>query len=209
MRASRWMATRSPAWSSRTARSLPPAPSSRMPIRRARCCSCSARVISKPGSCTACAISAPRAWPRSCISPSMACPPSLRLQPALAGERLLIAPDLAYIETAFDQAKYGECSPEPALEITIPSVHDRTLAPTGKHVLSAVVQYAPFDPRASSDAARARIPRANARRAGALCARPAPADRRFGDAAARGHRAGIPHHRRPLAPRRAVRWISS
>jgi phytoene dehydrogenase-like protein len=72
-----------------------------------------------------------------------------------AGERLVIAPDAHYIEAAFDQAKYGRCSSEPALEITIPSVHDKTLAPAGKHVLSAVVQYAPFDPRASTDAARA------------------------------------------------------
>ena len=29
-------------------------------------------------------------------------------------------------------------------EITVPSVHDRGLAPAGKHVLSAVVQYAPY-----------------------------------------------------------------
>lgn len=71
------------------------------------------------------------------------------------GERLVIAPDAHYVEAAFDQAKYGQCSIEPALEITIPSVHDKTLAPAGKHVLSAVVQYAPFDPRASTDAARA------------------------------------------------------
>jgi phytoene dehydrogenase-like protein len=35
-----------------------------------------------------------------------------------------------------------------------PSVNDKTLAPAGKHVLSAIVQYAPFDPRASGDAAR-------------------------------------------------------
>jgi phytoene dehydrogenase-like protein len=81
-------------------------------------------------------------------------PSFARLQPALAGERLVIAPDLQYIESAFDHAKYGECSPEPALEITLPSVHDRSLAPEGGHVLSAVVQYAPFDPRASSDSAR-------------------------------------------------------
>lgn len=73
----------------------------------------------------------------------------------LAGERLLIAPDLVYIEHAFDTSKYGECSPEPALEITIPSLHDRTLAPEGRHVLSAVVQYAPYDARANSDEARA------------------------------------------------------
>lgn len=82
-------------------------------------------------------------------------PSFTRLKPELAGERLVIAPDLVYIEHAFDHAKYGECSPEPALEISIPSVHDQTLAPAGKHVLSAIVQYAPFDPRASTESARA------------------------------------------------------
>jgi phytoene dehydrogenase-like protein len=60
-----------------------------------------------------------------------------------AGGRLLIAPSLDYLELAFDQAKYGESSTAPAMEITIPSVHDRSLAPDGKHVLSATVQYAP------------------------------------------------------------------
>jgi phytoene dehydrogenase-like protein len=84
-------------------------------------------------------------------------PDFTRLDAALAGERLVIAPDLVYLEHAFDAAKYGQCSPAPALEISIPTVHDSSLAPTGKHVLSAVVQYAPFDPRASSDAARAEL----------------------------------------------------
>jgi phytoene dehydrogenase-like protein len=79
------------------------------------------------------------------------------LQPDLAGERLVVAPDLVYLEHAFDHAKYGECSPAPALEITIPSIHDRSLAPAGKHVLSAIVQYAPYDLRASTDAARAKL----------------------------------------------------
>lgn len=83
-----------------------------------------------------------------------ALPDFARLAPALAGERLVIAPDLTYLEHAFDAAKYGQCSEAPALEITIPTVHDRTLAPAGKHVLSAVVQYAPFDARANTDAAR-------------------------------------------------------
>ena len=78
-----------------------------------------------------------------------------RLAAQYAGERLVIAPDPGYIERAFDCAKYGQCSPEPALEITIPSVHDNSLAPPGRHVLSAIVQYAPFDPRASTDSARA------------------------------------------------------
>jgi phytoene dehydrogenase-like protein len=76
------------------------------------------------------------------------------LAPALAGERIVIAPDMTYVEHAFDASKYGQCSPEPALEITIPTVHDPSLAPSGHHVLSAVVQYAPYDDRANTDAAR-------------------------------------------------------
>jgi phytoene dehydrogenase-like protein len=84
-------------------------------------------------------------------------PAFARLKPELSGERLVIAPDLTYIEHAFDAAKYGKCAPEPALEITIPTAHDKTLAPAGKHVLSAIVQYAPFDPRASGDGPRAEL----------------------------------------------------
>jgi len=59
------------------------------------------------------------------------------------GGRLVIAPDISYIERAFDHSKYGEYSAAPAIEIIIPTVHDPSLAPEGGHVLSAVVQYAP------------------------------------------------------------------
>ena len=62
---------------------------------------------------------------------------------ALRG-RMLVAPSLEYVERAFNHAKYGEFSAAPILEITVPSVVDPTLAPTGKHVLSAVVQYVPY-----------------------------------------------------------------
>ena len=60
------------------------------------------------------------------------------------GDRLLIAPDPNYVERAFNPAKYGEHSRAPVLEITFPSFRDTALAPTGRHVLSAVVQYAPY-----------------------------------------------------------------
>lgn len=59
-------------------------------------------------------------------------------------ERIVIAPDENYVERAFNPAKYGETSPAPVIELSFPSVRDETLAPTGKHVLSAVVQYAPY-----------------------------------------------------------------
>jgi phytoene dehydrogenase-like protein len=72
---------------------------------------------------------------------------------ALAG-RLLVAPGVRHVERAFDCAKYGAWSQEPAMEITLPSVHDATLAPEGKHVLSAVIQYAPYDLEGGWDARR-------------------------------------------------------
>jgi phytoene dehydrogenase-like protein len=59
-------------------------------------------------------------------------------------DRLVIAPDEHYVERAFNPAKYGESSPEPVIEMTFPSFRDTALAPTGKHVMSCVVQYAPY-----------------------------------------------------------------
>jgi phytoene dehydrogenase-like protein len=69
--------------------------------------------------------------------------------------RLLIAPDIDYLERAFNHAKYGESSEAPGIEITIPSLNDASLAPPGKHVLSAIVQYAPYDLKGGWDAAKA------------------------------------------------------
>ena len=70
-----------------------------------------------------------------------------------AGNRMLIAPDPVYVERAFDHSKYGEYSSAPAMEILIPTVHDSSLAPPGKHVMSIVVQYAPYNLKAGWDAA--------------------------------------------------------
>ncbi len=76
------------------------------------------------------------------------------LKEADMGGRLVIAPGIDYLERAFNHSKYGEYSEHPAVEITIPSIHDRSLAPEGKHVLSAVVQYAPYDLKRNWDDAR-------------------------------------------------------
>jgi phytoene dehydrogenase-like protein len=57
--------------------------------------------------------------------------------------RLLIAPEIDYIERAFDAAKYGGLSPHPWLELSMPSMLDPTLAPDGSHVMSIYVHYAP------------------------------------------------------------------
>jgi len=64
------------------------------------------------------------------------------------GDRLLIAPDMEYVERAFNHSKYGEYSVKPVAEITLPSLHDDSLAAPGRHVLSAVVQYAPYQLKA-------------------------------------------------------------
>jgi phytoene dehydrogenase-like protein len=61
------------------------------------------------------------------------------------GERMVIAVDEDYVERAFNPAKYGEASPAPVIELTFPTVRDESLAPTGKQVLSAIIQYAPYD----------------------------------------------------------------
>lgn len=79
------------------------------------------------------------------------------LAPARLGDRLLVAPDLGYIERAFNPAKYGEFSAQPVFEITVPSIHDSTLAPPGRHVLSAVVQYAPYELKGGWVSGKARL----------------------------------------------------
>jgi phytoene dehydrogenase-like protein len=79
------------------------------------------------------------------------------LDPSTLGGRLLIAPSLDYVEHAYNHAKYGEYSKAPALEITLPTVNDPSLAPAGKHVLSAVVQYAPYDLAGGWEAGRERF----------------------------------------------------
>jgi len=62
---------------------------------------------------------------------------------ALAG-RIHIGPEIDYLERAFDAAKYGNFSPQPVLDISIPSLTDLTLAPAGKHVMSICVSFAPY-----------------------------------------------------------------
>lgn len=58
--------------------------------------------------------------------------------------RIHIGPDIDYIERAFDAAKYGDYSTKPFMEITIPTLTDPSLAPTGAHVMTIHAQYAPY-----------------------------------------------------------------
>ncbi len=64
--------------------------------------------------------------------------------PEMLAGRVRLAPDLDYLERAFDHAKYGHYSPHPWIEFTIPSLGSAKLAPPGAHVLSAYAQFAPY-----------------------------------------------------------------
>jgi phytoene dehydrogenase-like protein len=55
-----------------------------------------------------------------------------------------ISPSIDYMERAYDQAKHGEFSSRPYIDIVIPTLSDASLAPPGKHVMSCFVQYAPY-----------------------------------------------------------------
>lgn len=55
-----------------------------------------------------------------------------------------IAPSQEYIERAYDDAKHGQVSESPVLDVTVPTAVDPILAPAGKHILSVLVQYTPY-----------------------------------------------------------------
>jgi phytoene dehydrogenase-like protein len=57
--------------------------------------------------------------------------------------RMIIAPEPDALEFAFDDAKYGNASENPVMEVVIPSLKNPSLAPSGQHVLSASVMYVP------------------------------------------------------------------
>src|SRR5229473_4623408 len=57
---------------------------------------------------------------------------------------LSISPSVEYMERAYDDAKYGEFSRRPYIDVVIPSLTDPSVAPPGKQVLSCFVQYAPY-----------------------------------------------------------------
>jgi phytoene dehydrogenase-like protein len=58
--------------------------------------------------------------------------------------RIVIAPGIDDLERGADAAKYRRMSANPFLEATIPSLSDPTVAPEGGHVMSVLVQWAPY-----------------------------------------------------------------
>ena len=74
--------------------------------------------------------------------------PSFSSRPGMGGHLrgdIAICPSTDYLERAYDQAKYGEFSSRPYLNVVVPSVVDPTVAPPGQHVISCFVQYAPYN----------------------------------------------------------------
>jgi phytoene dehydrogenase-like protein len=73
--------------------------------------------------------------------------PSLSCLPG-PGEHLRgaisFSPSVAYMERAYDDAKYGRFSRRPYIDAIIPTLVDPAMAPPGKHVMSCFVQYAPY-----------------------------------------------------------------
>ncbi len=64
---------------------------------------------------------------------------------------IAIAPSIDYLERAYDDAKYGDYSKHPYMNIVVPSLVDPSLAPPGKHVMSIFVQYAPYNIKEGAD----------------------------------------------------------
>ena len=64
--------------------------------------------------------------------------------PHVTGD-VAIAPSTDYLETAYDEAKYGTFSSRPFINVVFPSLLDPGMAPAGKHVMSCFVQYAPYE----------------------------------------------------------------
>jgi phytoene dehydrogenase-like protein len=64
-------------------------------------------------------------------------------EPDLLRGRVLVASSVLGVERAADAARRGEIPERPPLELTLPTLLDPTLAPAGRHVLSAYVQFTP------------------------------------------------------------------
>ena len=77
--------------------------------------------------------------------------------PLLYRGAVSISPSIDYIERAYDDAKYGQISKRPYLDMIFPSMIDPDMAPPGHHVMSCFVQYAPYDHRRRLERCQAAI----------------------------------------------------
>ena len=63
------------------------------------------------------------------------------------GATIHVAPDIDYLQAAYDDARNGSVSRRPLIECYMQSPTDVTIAPPGKHLLSVFSQYFPYDRR--------------------------------------------------------------
>ncbi|MFN4355933.1 phytoene desaturase family protein [Parvibaculum sp.] len=68
-----------------------------------------------------------------------------RLAAEFYGARLLVVPSVEAMDDAATACREGRFACEPALEIHVPSIADRTLAPEGQHILSVIVHNVPYE----------------------------------------------------------------
>jgi phytoene dehydrogenase-like protein len=64
--------------------------------------------------------------------------------PAIHGGTIVLSESLDEVENSFQEAVSGRAATLPFADICIPSVFDPTLAPPGKHVISAFTQWVPY-----------------------------------------------------------------
>lgn len=74
--------------------------------------------------------------------PDFTCMPGLEAGPQHQG-MIYILPSTEYIRSAFADTREGNWSRSPVIEAVIPSIHDDSLAPAGKHVMSISARYFP------------------------------------------------------------------
>ena len=71
--------------------------------------------------------------------------------------RIHIGATVDDLERAYDDSKYGRNSKRPWLDVTIPSIADPSLAPTGQHVMSIYVQFTPYGAKGEAAALREEV----------------------------------------------------
>ena len=56
-----------------------------------------------------------------------------------------LAHSIEYLETAFEEARAGRAATAPFSDGVMPTYHDPTLAPEGKHIVSLFTQWCPAE----------------------------------------------------------------
>ena len=79
------------------------------------------------------------------------------LAPQEYGARILVAPSLVALDDAYTAFKHGGIASDIPMEVTMPSVIDAPLVPSGQHVMSIVMQYVPYEIKGGWEQGRDRL----------------------------------------------------